>query len=107
MSEQPPTEQKVPKGSYAAGRRVALPEGASEPIIVFINGIAQTEGSDYVLRDREILFTREIIKEAKSGKKKLVMLLGVVGFYNKNETVDVQYQKDGRTELASDLPVSR
>lgn len=107
MSEQPSTEQKVPKGSYAAGRRVALPEGASEPFVVYINGVVQTEGPDYVVRDREILFTREIIKEAKSGKKKLVMLLGVVGFYNKNETVDVQYQKDGRTELASDLPVSR
>ena len=98
-------ELKVPKGSYAAGRRVTLPEGATQPIIVFINGVAQTEGTDYVLRGNEILFTREIIKETKTGKKKLVMLLGVVGFYNKNETIDVQFQKDGRTVLAGDLPV--
>ena len=98
-------ELKVPKGSYAAGRRVTLPEGATQPIIVFVNGVAQTEGTDYVLRGNEILFTREIIKETKTGKKKLVMLLGVVGFYNKNETIDVQYQKNGRTELAGDLPV--
>lgn len=99
------SEQKIPKGSYAAGRRVALPEGASQPIVVFVNGVAQTEGEDYVLRGQEILFTRDIIKETKTGKKKLVMLLGVVGFYNKDETIDVQYQKDGRTELAGDLPV--
>ena len=28
MTDQTPTDQKVPKGSYAAGRRVTLPEGA-------------------------------------------------------------------------------
>ncbi|HRV59665.1 MAG: hypothetical protein KDB54_11610 [Solirubrobacterales bacterium] len=101
------SNEKVPKGSYAAGRRVSLPEGAEQPIVVFINGVAQSEGEDYVLRGEEILFTREIIKEEKSGKKKLVMLLGVVGFYNKDETIDVQFQKDGKTELAGDLPVSK
>jgi hypothetical protein len=104
MSEQ---TQKVPKGSYAAGRRVTLPEGAEEPIVVFINGVAQTEGKDYTLRGNEILFARDIIKEEKSGKKKLIMLLGVVGFYNKNETVDVQFQRNGRTELAGDLPIRK
>ncbi|MFN8142537.1 MAG: hypothetical protein U0R29_09445 [Solirubrobacterales bacterium] len=101
------SEQKVPKGSYAAGRRVTLPEGAEQPIVVFINGVAQTEGTDYILRGNEILFTREIIKEAKTGKKKLIMLLGVVGFYNKDETIDVQFQRDGKTELAGDLPVAK
>ncbi len=107
MSDKTAREPKVPKGSYAAGRRVTLPEGAQQPIVVFINGVAQTEGTDYTLRGNEILFAREIIKETKSGKKKLIMLLGVVGFYNKNETIDVQYQKDGRTELAGDLPVRK
>jgi hypothetical protein len=97
--------QKIPKGSHAAGRRVSLPEDAEKPIVVFVNGVHQTEGKDYVLRGNELLFTREIIKETKSGKKKLVMLLGVVGFYNKHETVDVQFERDGKTELAGDLPV--
>jgi hypothetical protein len=101
------TEQKIPKGSFAAGRRVTLPEGAEAPIVVFVNGVAQTEGTDYVLRGNEILFTREIIKEEKSGKKKLIMLLGVVGFYNKDETIDVQFQRNGKTELAGDLPVAK
>ena len=98
-------ELKIPKGSYAAGRRVTLPQGATQPIVVYINGVAQTEGEDYVLRENEILFTREIIKETKTGKKKLVMLLGVVGFYNKDETIDVQFQRDGKTDFAGDLPV--
>ena len=106
MPENAPEELKIPKGSYAAGRRVTLPDGAEQPVVVFINGVAQTEGTDYVLRGNEILFTREIIKETKTGKKKLVMLLGVVGFYNKNETIDVQFVKNGKTELVGDLPVS-
>lgn len=101
------SEQKVPKGSYAAGRNVALPEGAELPIIVFVNGVVQTEGSDYVLEGNAVRFTREIIKESKTGKKKMFMLLGVIGFYNKNETIDIQFQREGRTELASDLPVHR
>ena len=84
---------------------MTLPEGAEKPIVVFVNGVAQSEGEDYAIRDNEILFTREIIKEDKTGKKKLFMLLGVVGFYNKDETVDVQFQKSGKTEFASDLPV--
>ena len=49
----------------------------------------------------EILFTREIIKETKTGKKKMIMLLGVVGFYNKDETVDVQFQRDGNIDVVA------
>ncbi|MGK2955985.1 MAG: hypothetical protein ACSLFI_09995 [Solirubrobacterales bacterium] len=97
--------QKVPKGSYAAGRRVQLPEGAEEPIVVYINGVVQNAGKDYTLREGEILFNREIVKEQKSGRRKLIMLMGVVGFYTKDETVDVQFQRDGKTDLASDLKI--
>ena len=107
MTDQTPTDQKVPKGSYAAGRRVTLPEGAEQPIEVFINGVSQTAGVDYTLRGNEILFTREIVKETKAGRRKLFMLLGVVGFYNKHETVDVQFQREGKTGLASDLEVRK
>jgi len=99
------TTQKVPKGSYAAGRKVVLPEGAEAPIVVYINGVAQTEGEDYSLRGNVLLFNREILKEKKSRQRKMIMLMGVVGFYAKDETVDVQYQKDGKIELAPDLPV--
>ncbi|MGA7398317.1 MAG: hypothetical protein WBW62_12810, partial [Solirubrobacterales bacterium] len=90
---------------YEAGRRVLLPEGAESPLVVYINGVAQVEGDDYSLRGNEILFTREILKEQKSRQRKMIMLMGVVGFYAKDETIDVQYQKNGKTELAADLPV--
>ena len=103
MSE--PDEQKVPKGSYAAGRRVRLPRGAAEPIVVYINGVAQTAGEDYDVVGNEIVFSRDIIKEEIGISRWLAMYLGIFGTYRKDETVDVQFTRDGRNELASELEV--
>ena len=36
---------EIPKGSYAAGRRLRLPPEAEAPYTVFINGIEQREGA--------------------------------------------------------------
>jgi hypothetical protein len=98
-------DQAVPKGSYAAGRRVALPQGAAEPFVVYINGVAQTPGEDYDIEGREIVFTRDIIKEEIGMSRWLAMYLGIFGTYRKDETIDIQYRRAGRTELASDLEV--
>jgi hypothetical protein len=102
MSKQ---DQETPKGSFAAGRRVNLPKGASQPIIVYINGVAQTEGEDYRVEGSEIVFTRDIIKEEIGMSRWLAMYLGFFGTYRKDETIDVQFHRAGRTELASDLEV--
>jgi hypothetical protein len=99
-------EQEVPKGSYAAGRRVRLPRGAERPIRVYVNGIEQAEDGDYRVADGMVVFNREIIKEEKlSGLRWLVMLVGVVGTYRKNESVDVEYRFRGETKLISDVQV--
>ena len=102
MSE---SEEEVPKGSYAAGRRVRLPQGATEPVIVFINGVTQTAGKDYNVQGSEIVFTRQIIKEEIGMSRWLAMYLGFFGTYRKNERVDVQLTRKGRTEVASELEV--
>ncbi len=102
MSE---AETEIPKGSYAAGRRVSLPAGAEAPYAVFVNGVEQTEGSDYRLAAGEIVFTRQIVKEKVGTGRWLAMYLGLFGTYRKNETIDLQFQRDGKTELVSDLPV--
>jgi hypothetical protein len=100
------SDVEVPKGSYAAGRRALLPRGAERPFTVFINGIEQSEGTDYTIRGREILFSRPILKEEKlSGLRWLSMLIGVVGTYRKHETVDIEYRIAGKTRLASDVPI--
>jgi len=100
------SETEIPKGSYAAGRRVKLPAGAEAPYVVFVNGVQQREGDDYELRAGEIVFTREIVKEKVGTGRWLAMYLGLFGTYRKNETIDLQFERGGRTELLSDLPVS-
>jgi hypothetical protein len=98
-------DPEIPKGSYAAGRRVKLPRGAQPPFAVFVNGVEQREGDDYLLRAGDIVFTRQIVKEKLGAGRWLAMYLGLFGTYRKNETVDLQFQREGRTELVSDLPV--
>ena len=95
----------IPKGSYAAGNRVKLPRGAQAPFTVFINGVEQSEGEDYEVRAGEIVFTRQIVKEKVGTGRWLAMYLGLFGTYRKNETVDVQFSRGDKVELASDLPV--
>lgn len=103
MSSDPSTE--IPKGSYAAGDRVKLPARAEPPFTVFINGIEQSEGRDYDVGGTEIVFTRPIVKEKMGTGRWLAMYLGLFGTYRKNETVDLQFNRDGKVQLVSDLPI--
>jgi hypothetical protein len=96
---------EIPKGSYAAGERVKLPAGAEPPFTVFINGIEQSEDDDYSVEGSEIVFTRPIVKEKMGTGRWLAMYLGLFGTYRKNETVDLQFQRDGKVQLLSDLPI--
>jgi len=99
-------EAEIPKGSYAAGRRVKLPAGAEAPYVIFVNGVEQSEGTDYDVRAGEIVFRRQIVKEKVGTGRWLAMYLGLFGTYRKNETIDLQFQRDGKTELLSDLAVA-
>lgn len=103
MSTDPSTE--IPKGSYAAGERVKLPARAEAPFTVFINGIEQAEGADYAVEGTEIVFSRPIVKEKMGTGRWLAMYLGLFGTYRKNETVDLQFNRDGKVQLLSDLPI--
>jgi hypothetical protein len=96
---------EVPKGSYAAGERVKLPAGAEPPFTVFINGIEQSEGDDYSIEGPEIVFSRPIVKEKVGAGRWLAMYLGLFGTYRKNETIDLQFSRDGKVQLLSDLAV--
>ena len=95
----------VPKGSEAVGRRVKLPTSAEPPFTVFVNNIEQSEGSDYNVRVGEIVFTRPIIKEKVGAGRWLAMYLGLFGTYRKNETVDIEFRRGGKVELASDAAI--
>jgi hypothetical protein len=88
-----------------AGRRVRLPGGAGRPIQVFINGLEQTEGADYSIHGREIVFSRPLVKERVSRGRWLAMALGLFGSYGKNETVDIHFRRAGATQVISDAEI--
>lgn len=95
----------APKGSVAAGTRVRLPPDAEPPINVYVNGVRQEEGRDYRVDRGHVVFPRQIVKEQVSGGRWLAMFLGLFGSYGKNEVVDVEYRRGGRTKLVSDAPI--
>ncbi len=91
--------------SVEVGRRVRLPSGAERPIQVFINGRQQTEGSDYTIHGREIVFSRPLVKEKLSGGRWLAMTLGLFGSYGKNESVDIHFRRGGKIQVISDAKI--
>ena len=93
------------RGSEEVGRRVRLPGGAERPIEVYVNGVKRSEGSDYTLRGREILFAKAIVKERVGRGRWLAMFLGLFGSYGENEVVDVHFRRRGRVEVASDVEI--
>jgi hypothetical protein len=89
-----------------AESRVALPRGAQGPIEVYINGIRQREGKDFVRRGDELVFSRSLAQEGRLGFWRwLSLFLGVAGTYRKHESVDVVYTVDGRRTVESGLPI--
>ena len=89
-----------------AESRVALPRGAVGPIEVYVNGVRQQEGKDFVRRDGELVFPRSLVQEGRLGFWRwLSLFLGVAGTYRQNDSVDVVYQSDGRRIVATSLPL--
>lgn len=91
--------------SVEAGRRVRLPSGAERPIQVYVNGVEQSEGTDYSIQGREIVFSRPLMKEKVSSGRWLAMTLGLFGSYGKNETVDVHFRRGGTMQVLSNAEI--
>jgi hypothetical protein len=81
------------------------------PLRVFVNGVEQHEGEDYRHAGDFLMFRRSLAQEGNLGFWRwLSMFLGIAGTYRKHETVDVQYEVNGRPRVAADLkpePVDR
>lgn len=85
---------------------VRLPADVVRPFEVFVNGVPQREGSDYVVRDGALVFERPMQEEGKLGLMRWASIaLGIAGSYKQNDSVDVAYERDGRKVVAAKLPV--
>jgi hypothetical protein len=85
--------------------RVPLPSAAQPPFRVFVTGVPQEEGRDYRLEGRELVFDRPLVKEKLGFLRWTAMFFALFGSYGRNDIVDVQYQVNGKTAVATDLKV--
>jgi hypothetical protein len=83
--------------------RVRLPGDVQRPFQVFLNGVEQREGADYVVRDGYLVFERELATEKVGVGRWTSMVLGIAGSYGKDDSVDVVYEREGRPVVAAKL----
>ena len=87
--------------------RVTLPRGVRSSFEVYVNGVRQHEGTDYVRDGSELVFRRTMKKEGKLGFWRWTSLFfGIAGTYRQNDSVDVVYDVDGRRVVATGLPIT-
>jgi len=66
--------------------------------------VEQREGTDYTVQRDALVFDRPLAQEGKLGFWRwLSMFLGIAGTYRKHETVDVQYEVNGKPRVAANL----
>ena len=86
--------------------RAELPAGVTRPFEVYVNGVLQREGMDFLVEGRTLVFQRRLEREGRLGTWKwLRMLLGIAGSYGRNDSVDVVYERAGRRAVVSGLPL--
>jgi hypothetical protein len=88
------------------GSIAILPRGAKPPFRVWVNGVEQQEGLDYVVTPQGLRFSKPLAKEGRLGPWRWALIFfGIAGTYRKNDSVDVQYDAGGKTRLATALEI--
>jgi hypothetical protein len=90
-----------------ASTRVRLPPGVIAPFTVFLNGVRQTEGTDYRVEKGELVFDRDLVQEGKLGFWAWFWGAWGIGTYRKDDQVDVAWDVDGRPRVAHKLPLEK
>jgi len=84
---------------------VRLPRSVRAPYEVYLNGVRQQLGVDYVVREGALVFERELRKDRISGWRWLLGAWGV-GTYRQDDSIDVRYETaDGATHVAEGLEI--
>ncbi len=86
------------------GSRVQLPPEVEPPFEVYVNGLLQTEGVDFVVEGRELVFAIELAQPARDTARSLFRGF-FFGRYKPEHVVDVAYQAGGRGHVVSGLPI--
>jgi hypothetical protein len=92
----------VEEGPLSA-THVRLPADVQRPFQVFLNGVEQHEGVDFVVRDGLLVFERSLAREKVGVGRWTSMVLGIAGSYGTDDSVDVVYTKNGKPAVAAKL----
>jgi hypothetical protein len=85
---------------------VKLPPDATPPFQVFVNGVRQAEGADYMVQKGHLVFAKPLAKEGRLGFWRwFLMFLSIAGTYRRNDSVDVQYEVQGQSRVATGLEI--
>jgi hypothetical protein len=84
--------------------RVKLPPGVRTPFEVYVNGVPQELGSDYVLSGGELVFERELVREQLGFWAWFLGFWGI-GTYKRNDEVDIRYETGGQPRVAHALEI--
>ena len=86
--------------------RVRLPQDVARPFEVYVNGVPQTEGLDFEVEGRTLVFARELKTEGKLGFWRWTSIfVGIAGTYRQDDSVDVVYERNGQRVVATKLPL--
>jgi hypothetical protein len=84
---------------------VTLPPGVGDVYQVYLNGVPQTPGEDFVVKGRSLIWDRELRKDKISGWRWFLGAWGV-GTYRQNDSIDVRYEApDGSPRVAEALEI--
>jgi hypothetical protein len=83
--------------------RVRLPGDVQRPFEVYVNGVEQREGVDFVVRDGALVFDRPLAREKVGAGRWTSMVFGIAGSYGKDDSVDVAYRVGGQSKVATRL----
>jgi hypothetical protein len=87
------------------GTRVQLPPGVEAGYEVYVNGVRQRAGSDFVREGGMLVFGRRLAQEGRLGFWRWTSLFfGIAGTYRKNDSVDIVYEAGGRRIVRTGLP---
>lgn len=88
------------------GSKVRIPQRVERPFDVYVNGVRQQEGADYVVDDGWLVFERSLAQEGKLGLWRWFLGAWGIGTYRPHHAVDIAYTKaDGQPAVAENLPV--